>query len=82
MSWAITAITVTSVGFGLTHIPSYWFGGSGLLSVGVWGAVPGISTTGFILGYVYERTNNLLTVSIIYGLLNTIGIGLAVLAVL
>jgi membrane protease YdiL (CAAX protease family) len=79
---AITAITVTSVGFGLTHIPSYWFGGSDLLSVGVWGAVLGISTTGFILGYVYERTHSLLTVSIIHGLVNTIGIGLAVLAFL
>lgn len=42
--------------------------------------MPGISTTGFILGYVYGRTNSLLTVSIIHGLLNTIG--LAVLAVL
>jgi membrane protease YdiL (CAAX protease family) len=79
---AITAITVTSVGFGLTHIPSYWFGGSDLLSVGVWGAVVGIAATGFILGYVYERTNSLLTVSIIHGLVNTIGIGLAFLAFL
>lgn len=79
---AITAITITSVGFGLTHVPSYWFGGSDLLSIGVWGAVLGISTTGFILGYVYERTNSLLTVSIIHGLVNTIGIGLAVFAVL
>jgi hypothetical protein len=79
---AITAISITSIGFGLTHIPSYWFGGSDLLSVGVWGAVLGISTTGFILGYVYERTNSLLTVSIIHGLVNTIGIGLALLAFL
>lgn len=78
----ITAITITSVGFGLTHIPSYWFGGSDLLSVGVWGAVVSIAATGFILGYVYERTNSLLTVSIIHGLVNTIGIGLALLAFL
>ncbi|WP_197431313.1 CPBP family intramembrane glutamic endopeptidase [Halorubrum sp. CBA1125] len=79
---AITAITITSIGFGLTHIPSYWFGGSDLLSVGVWGAVVSIAATGFILGYVYERTNSLLTVSIIHGLVNTIGIGLALLAFL
>ncbi|SEH40092.1 hypothetical protein SAMN05192561_101589 [Halopenitus malekzadehii] len=78
----ITAITITSVGFGLTHIPSYWFGGSDLLSVGVWGAVVSIAATGFILGYLYERTNSLLTVSIIHGLVNTVGIGLALLAVL
>ena len=79
---AITAITVTSVGFGLTHIPSYWFGGSDLLSASVWGAVVSIAATGFILGYVYERTNSLLTVSIIHGLVNAIGIGLALLTVL
>jgi membrane protease YdiL (CAAX protease family) len=79
---AITAISVTAIGFGLTHIPSYWFGGSDLLSVGVWGAVLGISATGFVLGYVYERTNSLLTVSVIHGLVNTIGIGLALLAFL
>lgn len=79
---ALTAISITAVGFGLTHIPSYWFGGSDLLSVGVWGAVLGISSTGFVLGYVYERTNSLLTVSIIHGLVNTIGIGLALFAFL
>jgi membrane protease YdiL (CAAX protease family) len=79
---AIAAISTTSIGFGLTHIPSYWFGGSDLLSVGVWGAVLGISTTGFVLGYVYERTDSLLTVSIIHGLVNAIGIGLALLAFL
>lgn len=78
----VAAITLTSVGFGLTHIPSYWFGGSDLLSVGVWGAVLGISATSLVLGYIYERTNSLLTVSIIHGLVNTIGIGLALLAFL
>ncbi|WP_049987132.1 CPBP family intramembrane glutamic endopeptidase [Halobellus rufus] len=78
----IAAVTITSVGFGLTHIPSYWFGGSDLLSIGVWGAVVSIAATGFILGYVYEQTNSLLTVSIIHGLVNTIGIGLALLAFL
>lgn len=79
---AITAISITALGFGLAHLPSYWFGGSDLLSVGVWAAVIGISATGFVLGYVYERTNSLLTVSIIHGLVNTIGIGLALLAAL
>ena len=79
---AITAISITSIGFGLTHIPSYWFGGSDLLSVGVWGAVLSISAGGLVLGYVYERTNSLLTVSIVHGLVNTVGIGLALLAVL
>jgi membrane protease YdiL (CAAX protease family) len=44
--------------------------------------VVSIAATGFILGYVYERTNSLLTVSIIHGLVNTIGIGLALLTVL
>ena len=79
---ALTAISVTAIGFGLTHIPSYWFGGSDLLSVGVWGAVLGISVSGFVFGYVYEQTNSLLTVSVIHGLVNTVGIGLALLAFL
>jgi hypothetical protein len=41
-----------------------------------------ISAGGFVLGFVYERTNSLLTVSIVHGLVNTVGIGLALLAVL
>lgn len=79
---AIAAISITSVGFALTHIPSYWFGGSNLLSVGVWSALLGIGVTGFLLGYVYEQTNSLLIVSILHGLINTIGIGLALMAAL
>jgi membrane protease YdiL (CAAX protease family) len=79
---AIAAISITAVGFSLTHIPSYWFGGSDLLSVGVWGALLSIGTTGFLLGYVYERTDSLLVVIIIHGLANTIGIGLALFAFL
>jgi membrane protease YdiL (CAAX protease family) len=78
----IVAISFTSIGFALGHIPSYWFGGSDLLSVSVGGALLGIGAGGFILGGIYERTESLLIVSIIHGLLNSVGIVLALLALL
>lgn len=76
----IVAISITSIGFALGHIPSYWFGGSALASVSVAGALLGIAAGGFVLGAIYERTESLLIVSIIHGLLNSIGIGIALLA--
>jgi membrane protease YdiL (CAAX protease family) len=78
----VAAISITSVGFALGHIPSYWFGGSDLVSVSVGGALLGIAAGGFVLGAIYERTESLLIVSVIHGLLNSIGIGLAFLALL
>lgn len=78
----IVAISFTSIGFALGHIPSYWFGGSDLLSVSVGGALLGIGAGGFILGGIYERMESLLIVSIIHGLLNSVGIVLALLALL
>lgn len=79
---AFTAISITSIGFAVTHLPSYWFGGSDVLSASVWGALLAIGATGFIFGYVYERTDSLLTVSIMHGLINAIGISLALIAAL
>lgn len=76
------AISVTAVGFGLGHLTSYWFGGSDLLSLGVWIAILSIAATGAILGVFYERTQSLLLVSILHGLVNTIGIAIALLAML
>lgn len=78
----LAAISITAIGFALGHIPSYWFGGSDLLSVSVGGAILGIGAGGFILGAIYERTESLLLVSIIHGLLNSIGIALALLTLL
>lgn len=76
------AISITSIGFALGHIPSYWFGGSDLVSVSVGGALLGIAAGGIVLGAIYERTESLLIVSIIHGLLNSIGIGIALSALL
>lgn len=76
------AIGVTAVGFGLGHLASYWFGGSDLLALGVWVAILSIAVTGAILGVFYERTRSLLLVSLLHGLLNTVGIGIALAAML
>jgi len=78
----IAAITITAVGFGLAHIPSYWFGGSDLLSVAVWAALLSIAATGAVMGWVYERTESLLVASLLHGLVNTVGISLALVAAL
>lgn len=78
----VLAISVTSVGFGLGHLMSYWFGGSDLLSLGVWMAILGITVSGAILGAFYERTRSLLLVSLLHGLVNTIGIGIALASML
>jgi len=78
----VAAISITSIGFALGHIPSYWFGGSELVSVSVGGALLGIAAGGIVLGAIYEWTESLLIVSIIHGLLNSIGIGIALLALL
>jgi membrane protease YdiL (CAAX protease family) len=76
----IAAIAITAIGFALGHVPSYWFGGSDILSISVGTALFGIGATGFVLGAIYERTESLLLVSIIHGLVNTIGIVLALAA--
>jgi membrane protease YdiL (CAAX protease family) len=78
----VAAISITSIGFALGHIPSYWFGGSDLISVSVGGALLGIAAGGFVLGAIYERTESLLIVSVIHGLLNSVGIGIALLTLL
>jgi membrane protease YdiL (CAAX protease family) len=78
----IAAITITAAGFGLAHIPSYWFGGSDLLSVAVWAALLSIAATGAVMGWVYERTESLLVASLLHGLVNTVGISLALAAAL
>jgi membrane protease YdiL (CAAX protease family) len=78
----VAAISITSIGFALGHIPSYWFGGSDLASVSVGGALLGIAAGGFVLGGIYEWTESLLIVSAVHGLLNSVGIGIALLAVL
>ncbi|MFC7028118.1 type II CAAX prenyl endopeptidase Rce1 family protein [Halomicroarcula sp. GCM10025324] len=44
------------------------------------GALLGIVAGGFVVGAIYERTESLFIVSIIHSLLNSIGIGLALLA--
>lgn len=79
---AAAAITITAVGFGVTHLPSYWLGGSDLLSGAVWLAVLSIAATGIILGAVYERSQSLLVASLLHGLVNLVGIGLALSAAL
>lgn len=76
----ITAISITAIGFALGHILSYWYGGSDILSISVWAALFGIAGTGIVLGAVYERTESLLIVTIIHGLVNAIGIALALAA--
>jgi len=78
----VAAITITAVGFGLAHIPSYWFGGSDLLSIAVWVALLSIAATGAVMGWVYERTESLLVASLLHGLVNTVGISLALAAAL
>lgn len=78
----IAAISITAIGFALGHILSYWYGGSDLLSVSVFTALFGIAAVGLVLGAIYERTESLLLVSIIHGLVNSIGIALALAALL
>ena len=78
----VAAISVTGIGFSLGHILSYWYGGSNILSVSVAAALSGIAATGMVLGAVYERTESLLIVTIIHGLVNAIGIALALSAML
>jgi membrane protease YdiL (CAAX protease family) len=78
----VAAISTTSIGFALGHIPSYWFGGSDIVSVSVGGALLGIAAGGLVLGAIYEWTESLLIVTLIHGLLNSIGIGIALLALL
>jgi membrane protease YdiL (CAAX protease family) len=68
------AIGVTAIGFAVSHLPSYWLGGSELLSVGVLLALVTIASAGLVLGAIYERTQNLLVVSLVHGLANAVGI--------
>nr|WP_303647111.1 CPBP family intramembrane glutamic endopeptidase [Haloarchaeobius salinus] len=70
------AIGITSLGFALSHVPSYWIGGSDLLTSGVFFALLGIAAGGIILGGIYERTKNLIVVALIHGLINAIAVGL------
>jgi len=76
------AIGITSLGFTLSHVPSYWIGGSDLLTLGVLFALLGIAAGGIILGTIYERTKNLTVVALIHGLINAIGVGIALVTLL
>jgi membrane protease YdiL (CAAX protease family) len=78
----VAAISITGIGFALGHILSYWYGGSNVLSVSVAAALFGIAATGMVLGAIYERTESLLIVTIIHGLVNALGIALALAALL
>lgn len=79
---AVPAIAIVSVGFALGHVPSYWIGGSDLLSLGVFFALLSIAVASVVLGAIYERTQNLVVVILVHGLINAIGISLALVAAL
>ena len=76
------AIGITSLGFALSHIPSYWIGGSDLFTLGVLFALLGIAAGGLILGTIYERTKNLIVVALIHGLINAVGVGIVLLTLM
>lgn len=78
----VLAIGIVSIGFALGHVPSYWIGGSDLLSPGIFLALASIAFASVILGAIYERTRNLVVVIIVHGLVNAIGISLALIAAL
>jgi len=76
------AIGITSLGFALSHVPSYWIGGSDLFTLGVLFALLGIAAGGLILGTIYERTQNLIVVALIHGLINAVGVGITLVMLL
>lgn len=76
------AIGITSLGFALSHVPSYWIGGSDLFTLGVLFALLGIAVGGIILGTIYERTKNLIVVALIHGLINAVGVGITLIMLL
>ena len=78
----VPAIAIVSVGFALGHVPSYWIGGSDLLSLGVLFALLSIGVASVIFGAIYERTQNLVVVIVIHSLINAIGFSLALVAAL
>ena len=78
----VPAIAIVSVGFALGHVPSYWIGGSDLLSLGVFFALLSIGIGSVIFGAIYERTQNLVVVIVIHSLVNAISFSLALIAAL
>jgi hypothetical protein len=78
----VPAIAIVSVGFALGHVPSYWIGGSDLLSLGVLFALLSIAVASVIFGAIYERTQNLVVVIVIHSLVNAISFSLALVAAL
>ncbi|MFC5367156.1 CPBP family intramembrane glutamic endopeptidase [Salinirubrum litoreum] len=78
----VPAIAIVSIGFALGHVPSYWIGGSDLLSLGVFFALVSIAVASVILGAIYERTQNLVVVIVIHSLINAISVSLALVAAL
>lgn len=78
----VPAIAIVSVGFALGHVPSYWIGGSDLLSLGVLFALLSIGVASVIFGAIYERTQNLVVVIVIHSLINAIGFSLALITAL
>ena len=79
---AVPAIAIVSVGFALGHVPSYWIGGSELLSLGVFFALLSIAVASVIFGAIYERTQNLVVVIVIHSLINAISFSVALVAAL
>lgn len=78
----VPAIAIVSVGFALGHVPSYWIGGSDLLSLGVLFALLSIGVASVIFGAIYEHTQNLVVVIVIHSLVNAISFSLALVAAL
>lgn len=72
----VAAIGITSVGFAVGHLPSYWFGGGGVFSAAVGLALVQISLGSIVLGAIYERTGNVTVVAVAHGVTNAILYGL------
>lgn len=76
----VAAIGVTSVGFALAHVATYWWGGSEVISAGVGLSLLSIAITSVVFGAIYEHTRNLTVVVLAHGLFNAllIAVSLAV----
>ena len=77
----VPAIAI-AVGFALGNVPSYWIGGSDLLSLGVLFALLSIVVASVIFGAIYERTQNLVVAIVMHSLVNAISFSLALVAAL
>lgn len=66
---AVPAIILTAIGFALIHVPGFALGAS-LLDILTGVAV--LTIGGIVFGYVYEKTENIVVVSILHGFYNSI----------